>query len=210
MESNYRLLLYEECKVTEIEPYKIVEEKGFPAYWNNSVLKPRNFYETGLEESLEKIVMNEESELGGGMTDKVFTDKGKTLKATIKALFHQILTREKLNYVLLKQIDSDMCRAGTYLEDMRRFTARDYSRQFVDLARRRTQIEERVIGLEKEKRQEYRDCWKDLAYLTKGVLSALKDYWNARGSDTFLNSDHNDGYRGGMPQTQAYSWREGR
>lgn len=210
MESNYRLLLYEECKVTELEPYKIVEEKGFPAYWNNSILKPRNFYETGLEESLEQIVLNAEPELSEGMTDKVFTDKGKTLKATINALFHQILTREKLNYVLLKKIDSDMCKAGTYLEDMRRFTARDYSRQFVDLSRRRTQVEERIIGLEKEKRQEYRDCWRDLAYLTKGTLSALKDYWSLRNSGNFLNEDHDDGYRGGMQEVKAYSWRESR
>ena len=208
MESNYRLLLEGEYTVIEQEPYKIIEDKPFPAYWNNSVLKPRNFYETGLEESLETIVMSEEPELGEGMADKMFTDKDKTLKATIRALFHQLLTREKLNYVLLKKIDSDMCKAGTYLEDMRRFTARDYTRQFIDLSRRRTQIEERVIGLEKEKRQEYRDCWKDLAYLTKGVLSALKDYWEMKGSGNFLNSDHDDGYRGGMSQTQAYSWRE--
>lgn len=207
MESNYRLLLDWECKVTELEPYKIVEEKPFPAYWNNSALKPRNFYETGMEEGLEKIILNAEPELAEGMADKVFTGKGKTLRATIKALFHQILTREKLNYVLLKQIDGDMCRAGTYLEDMRRFTARDYSRQFTDLSRRRTQVEERIIGLEKEKRAEYLACWRDLAYLTKGTLSALKDYWSLRNSSNFLNADHDDGYRGSMPQAQTYPWR---
>ena len=144
-------------RVVESE-YKIIEEKPFPAYWNSSVLKPRNFYATGLEESLEKIVLEDEAMQQEAPGERVFADKGRTLKATIKALFNEILTRERLNHVLLGKIDSDICKAGTYLEDLRRFTARDYSRQFEILGRRRTQIEDRVIGLEKEKRQEYLTC----------------------------------------------------
>jgi len=31
-----------------------------PSYLVNPILKPRNFYETGFEESLEKIVLNDE------------------------------------------------------------------------------------------------------------------------------------------------------
>ena len=173
-------------KVIESE-YKIIEEKPFPAYWNSSVLKPRNFYETGLEESLEKIVLDDEPVLADqGSADRVFTDKSKTLRATIKALFNEILTREMLNYVLLKKIDSDMCKAGAYLEGIRVLTRRDYSRQFTDLDRRRTQIESRVMDLEKEKRQEYLACWKDLGQLKKYVLSSLKDFWDLRGKSSFM------------------------
>jgi hypothetical protein len=195
-------------RVVESE-YKIIEEKPFPAYWNSSVLKPRNFYATGLEESLEKIVLEDEAMQQEAPGERVFADKGRTLKATIKALFNEILTRERLNHVLLGKIDSDICKAGTYLEDLRRFTARDYSRQFEILGRRRTQIEDRVIGLEKEKRQEYLTCWKDLGQLKKYVLSALKDYWNVRGSSHFLNSDHDDRYRAGMQETKTFDWRQG-
>lgn len=178
MEIKYRIIESE---------YKIIEEKPFPTYWNNSVLKPRNFYETGMEESLEKIVLDDEPIMAEpGSADRVFTDKAKTLKATIKALFNEILTREKLNYVLLKKIDSDMCKAGTYLEGIRVLTRRDYARQFIDLDRRRTQIESRVMDLEKEKRQEYLTCWKDLGQLKKYVLSALKDYWDMHGKNSFM------------------------
>lgn len=200
MEIKYRVIENE---------YKIIEEKPFPTYWNNSVLRPREFYATGLEESLEKIILEDETTRGQAVIgEKVFADKGKTLKATIKALFNEILTRERLNHVLLGKINSDICKAGTYLEELRRFTARDYARQFEVLGRRRTQIEERVIGLEKEKRQEYLTCWKDLGQLKKYVLSALKDYWNLRGSRDYLTMN-DDRHRGNMQEIEAYSWRRG-
>jgi hypothetical protein len=186
--------------------YKIIEDRPFPGYWNSSVLKPRNFYETGLETSLEKIVLEDEPVIiEQDSADRVFSDRGKTLKATIKALFNEILTRERLNYVLLKKIDSDMCKAGTYLESIRVLTRHDYSRQFESMDRRRTLLESRVIDLEKEKRQEYLTCWKDLGQLKKYVLSALKDYWELRGNRDYL-SMKNDRHRNTVPEIEAYSW----
>lgn len=194
-------------RVVESE-YKIIEEKPFPAYWNSSVLKPRDFYATGLEGSLEQIIVEDGTVQEEAIGERVFADKGKTLKSTIRALFNEILTRERLNHVLLGKIDSDVCKAGTYLEDMRRFTARDYSRQFEILGRRRTQIEERIIGLEKEKRAEYLACWKDLGQLKKYVLSALKDYWNLRGNRDYLTMN-DDRYRRSMQETKTFDWRQG-
>ena len=80
---------------------------ALPSYLDNPTLKPRNFYETGLEQGLENIVMDREPEKEKGLVDKVFSDKGRTLKATVKALFNEILTREKLDSGLLKKIDYD-------------------------------------------------------------------------------------------------------
>ena len=48
----------------------------------------------------------------------------------------------------------------------------------IALSRRRTQLESRLMDRDKEKRQEYLTCWKDLAYLSKGLLVVLKDYWD--------------------------------
>ncbi len=39
-------------------------------------------------------------------------------------------------------------------------------------------LEDRVLDLEKEKRKEYVECWRDLMFLKKYVLSSLKDYWD--------------------------------
>jgi len=177
---------------------------AFPSYLDNSLLKPRDFYETGIEQSLERIVLNDEPEPERGMIDRVFSDKSRTLKAGIKAIFNEILTRERLDSVLINDINSDLCKTGSYLEQIRFLTERQYTPDLgIALSRRRTQLESRLIDLDKEKRQEYLACWKDLAYLSKGLLSSLKDYWNLSNRKNFLNVD--DGYRRGLPQTEAYN-----
>lgn len=164
----------------------------FPSYSENSLLKPRNFYETGLEESLEKIVLADEPEQERDLVDKVFADRSRTLKATIKALFNEMLTRERLNSVLLKDINSEICKTGSYLEQIRDVTKRQYSHDLeLAFSGRRTQLESRQLELQKQKRDEYVCCWKDLAYLSKGLLVALKDYWDMSHKASFMYCNEN-------------------
>ena len=177
---------------------------AFPSYLDNSLLKPRDFYETGIEESLEKIVLQPEPDMERGMIDKVFSDKSRTLKATIKALFNEILTRERLDSVLIDDIESDICKTCSYLEQIKFLTQRQYTPDLeLAFSRRRTQLESRLIDLDKEKRQEYLNCWKDLAYLSKGLLSSLKDYWNLSNRKSFLNLEDDTGYRGPVQEAGA-------
>jgi len=189
--------------------YKNSQYKSImPSYLENSVLKPRPFYHTGIEESLESIVLSEESLPERGMIDKVFSDKGRTLKAMVKSVFNEILLRERLNTELLGRVNDDLCRTGSYLEEIRTLTRRDYLRDLtLGLSRRRTQLESRLIELEKEKRQEYLTCWKDLMFLKKYLLSALKDYWTVSSRKSFLEiEDDGFGYRSSMQKTEAYNW----
>ena len=182
---------------------------ALPSYLDNPTLKPRNFYETGLEQGLESIVMDKEPEEEKGLVDKVFSDKGRTLKATVKALFNEILTREKLDSGLLKKIDYEICDANSYLEQIHFITKRQYTHDLeLAFSRRRTQLETRVLDLEKEKRHEYHECWKDLMFLKRYLLSALKDYWNIGGRKTFLDVENDTGYRTNMQKIEAYDWRE--
>lgn len=179
---------------------------GISSYLKDSVLKPRDFYSTGFEDSLENIVLKEDPVQERTVMDKVFADKNRTLKATIKALFNEILSRERLSGGLLSKIDSDICKTDSYLEQIKMITGRQYLLDLeIAFSRRRSQLEHQVIDLEKEKRQEYVACWRDLISLKKYLLSALKDYWNGSNKSTFLKVE-NDGYRGNMQETEAYNW----
>lgn len=179
-----------------------------PGYLENSALKPRQFYSTGFEDSLENIVFKEEPQKEKSVIEKVFSDKNRTLKATVKALFNEILLRERLNSELLSRIDSDMCKPGSYLSQVKRILKRQYTPDLeIAFSRRRTNLEKQVQELEKEKRQEYLACWKDLMFLRKYLLSALKDYWTLSGRKSFLQIK-NDGRGESLPQVEAYNWRE--
>jgi hypothetical protein len=151
--------------------------QAMPGYWNESVLKPRPFYYTDFDKSIEKIVLDEPEE-PKGLADKIFSDKSKTLKSTIKALFNEINVRERLDSFLLYRINEDICRQHSYLEQAKNLTRFSYSVDFLGYFNKaKMQIENNVLELEKEKRKEYLECWKDLMGLKKELLSALKDYW---------------------------------
>ena len=73
-----------------------------------SVLKPRRFYHTGFEHTLENILssepLNNKSSDKSNFLERIFSDKRRTLKATIKALFNEIMLRENLDSFLLYRI----------------------------------------------------------------------------------------------------------
>jgi len=49
---------------------------------------------------------------------------------------------------------------------------------FIDINKIKLQFEDNVIELEKEKRKEYLECWRDLMFLKKYLLIAFKEYWD--------------------------------
>jgi len=93
-----------------------------PSYLENSVSNPRHFYHTGFEDSLENIVLKEDTKTETGILESVFSDKRKNLKATVKALFNEIKLRERLDTFLLYKIDYDICRQHSYLEQLKMVT----------------------------------------------------------------------------------------
>jgi hypothetical protein len=189
------------------KPVKYGKESGLIGYLDNSLLKPRPFYEMGIEESLENIILKNDPEKERGMVGKIFSDKTRTLKATVKAIFNELLLRQNLNYQLLNRIDSDICKNNSYLEQIRFFTQRQYTPDLeIAFSRRRTQLENQTFELEKEKRQEYLTCWKDLMFLKKYLLSALKDYWTVSHRKSFMDLQ-NDGYRSIVQETETYHWK---
>lgn len=107
----------------------------------------------------------------------LFSDKSKTLKATVKELFDEIDRRKKLNSSLLGKINNEMCDNKTYLFEVEDVVNRRYESEDMKFGRRRTQIEQRLLTLEQEKRKEYLEYWRDMMFLKKYLMGALADYW---------------------------------
>jgi len=107
--------------------YKTYEYRdAFPSYLENSLTKPKPFYHTGMENSLEKIVFDE-----GPVIEKesvgIFADKSRTLKSTVRALFNEIMLRERIDCFLLYQINEGICREHNYYEKLRGFFRFNYN-----------------------------------------------------------------------------------
>ena len=160
---------------------------ALPGYLENPA--SRAFYHADLKNTLEGVVLNPKPEKQSGILEKVFSDKGKTLKGTVKALLNEIQLREALDSHLLRKIDQEISRQNTDLMQIADVKT-DYS---PDLARyiskTRIQLENNVLELEKEKRKEYLECWRDLMFLKKYLLASLKDYWDMTQKRKLLSHD---------------------
>jgi hypothetical protein len=170
--------------------YKISEYPSvLPGYLENTELKTRIFYHTDLRENLEDILLKQGSEKEEGMLEKVFSDKSKTLKATVKALLTDIELRERLNYHLLNKIDDEICEQHTDLMQLQNLRVHYIFDRFMEVKNKKNQLEDNVLELEREKRREYLECFRDLMFLKKYLLSSLKDYWDLVKKRDLLSSD---------------------
>ena len=143
-------------------------------YANNNYIP---FAHEELKKSLEAIVSIPKSKSETSPLENMFSDKSKSLKASVNALLEEINLREGINTYHLKKIDYEVCQQHTHLMQLDNISGHHPSdlSKHVDEAKKR--IESNVLELEKEKRKEQLECWRDLMFLKKYLMSALKDYW---------------------------------
>ena len=161
-------------------------------YVNDSLLTPRQFYPTGFEQTLEKIVLDEPPAPGQSFLDTVLGEKQKSLKAVALSFFNEISGREQLSSAIVKGLTQRILDTYTNLHEIRDITSRSYSLDLaLNLSRRKTQLEDRIIGLERDKRQEYIACWEALMKLRQYLVTSLKDYWEFTRKTTHLGYGEN-------------------
>ena len=149
-------------------------------YSEGSLLKPRQIYKTGFEDTLESIVQDAPANAGQSESflDTVLDDRKKSLRAVVKSLFNEIQGREQLSAAMLKEIRKRILDTYTNLHEIRDLTSRTYSLDLsLQLSRRKTQLEDRMLSLERDKRQEYTTSWEALMKLRQYLMVSLKGYW---------------------------------
>ena len=167
-----------------------VYSNAVPGYLEISVSKP--FFHTDLGKTLEGITLEPIPEKGQGIIERVFSDRTKTLKSGVKALLQEIELRESLDSHFIKKIDEEICRQHTEIMQLdnikTQYALPELSKE---IGKKRLQFESNVLELEKEKREEYLECWRDLMFLKKYLLRSLKDYWDLVKRREVLGGDSN-------------------
>ena len=161
-----------------------------PGYQGVPAQKP--FFHSDLKESLETVVLRDEPEKPQGIAERIFSDKGKSHKATIKALFTEIQLREKLDTFLVYKIDEDMCEQKSQLEHLNSLRTHYNPELHNNVSKSKKQLEGNLLELEREKRKEYIECWRDLMFMKKYLMTSLKDYWDMAKKRNMLSLDMSD------------------
>lgn len=150
----------------------------FSSKSNYTSLTVKPFYHSDLKKSLENILVDKKPKGEKGIIEKLFSDKTKALKATVKSFLNEIEIREKLNLHILHKIDEDVCKENTRIMQLESLIVHYSLKDLLDVKKIILKIEDSVLELEKEKRKEYLECWRDLMFLKKYLLVSFKDYWN--------------------------------
>lgn len=142
-----------------------------PSY--NSVKITSPFAYKDLEKSLEGIAAAPNPKQKSCPIEDMFSDKAKTLKASVNALLEEIKLREDLNDSHFGKIDGEVCDLRVELMNLE--SGGCYYPKFLSEAR--VKIKDNVFELERERRKEGLECWRDLMFLKKYLMGSLKDYW---------------------------------
>lgn len=122
--------------------------------------------------------------------ESIFTNKTKVLKSTIKQLFNEINLRLQVDKDIFKGIDDDISQCDNFLEEIKQHVGKGYDMErILSFLPRRTQLETQIFDLNKQKRTEALECWRDLMFLKKYLMSALSEYWLLSKRQQLLSSD---------------------
>lgn len=158
-------------------PYSNINSNYVSSYENSSH-----------QPNLENIVSSHTDKPEKDFIKRILSDKSRTLKSTVKALLAEIDLRKRVSNDVVSRMDYDICKCCTYLQEIKFFTQRSYVPD-TSFTSRRTQLEDRIFSIENEKRREEVFCWRDLMFLRKYLMGALKDYWLASGTEELMSSD---------------------
>lgn len=130
-----------------------------------------------IKKSIEKIVTEKNPKNNHSILEDLISDKARTLKASVNALLEEISLREELNVSLVKKIDGEVCRLNSELMQLDNLVDSYPFDLSAGLDEARFRLKESVFELERERRAEGVECWRDLMGLKKDLMVALKDYW---------------------------------
>lgn len=157
-------------------------QNAIPSYLENSQIKP--FYH-----ALEGISFKTQPDRKTGPLEKIFSNKSRTSKATVKALLEEIELRENVDSHLLYSIEEDICKQSAYLSHLKSIPIQYSFELAKSLNKTKGHIEKNIISLEQEKRKELLDCWRDMMLLKKYLMSSLTDYWSQTKKREMLTHD---------------------
>ncbi len=109
--------------------------------------------------------------------EKMFSDKSKSLKASVNALLEEIRLREEINSSQFKEMNKEICMQHTELMQLDNLVDQYPFDITQGLNEAKDRIKSNVLELEREKRKEQLECWRDLMFLKKYLMVSLKDYW---------------------------------
>ncbi|WP_459918990.1 hypothetical protein [Desulfocicer niacini] len=135
------------------------------------------FEDSGTRKSIEDIASNFPREKRKSVLGDMISDRARTLKAGVVALLEEIVLREDLNRGQFEKIDFEVCQLRDRVlqyESLERelLEGLDGARSEV-----KSKLEGEILKLERERRKESLECWRDLMFLKKYLMVSLKDYW---------------------------------
>lgn len=141
-----------------------------------------------LEQTVLSIISSDD--IPSSTLESLFTNKTKVLKSTIKELFGEIILRFQVDKDIFTGIDDDICQCDTLLDEIKSHLGRGYDiEKVLAFMPKRTQLESLILDLNKQKRTEALECWRDLMFIKKYLMSALSEYWTLSKRQQLLSSD---------------------
>ena len=124
--------------------------------------------------------------------DNLLNAKSRTLKSAVNALLEEIDMRKSLNADLLDSIENQKTDLSSQITTFRAVWPRYDWSKFQEFNELKGNLEKKILALDQEMRKEQLECWRDLMFLNKYLMSALREYWDFKQRSDSLSWKNED------------------
>jgi len=123
-------------------------------------------------QSLESLLNSHRNNQPSDPINQIWQDNLRISRFKISSLLNALYSRDKIKGINIYQINEDICKIHTQQFSL----ANDSSIGQYSLNKDQFGFEKSVCSLEREKRTEIVNCWKDKLMMRKDLIEAISDY----------------------------------
>jgi len=125
--------------------------------------------------------------------EELVSHRSAVLRAQVEGLVQQLYERRKVNESTIESINYDMVKVDGELLQLDEMMRCNRFQPPPELSKKQQNLEKELMGLERQRRDEYSAFWKDQVLLRKELVELAGTYTAAKARESILDGVSTDG-----------------
>jgi len=125
--------------------------------------------------------------------DELVSHRSAVLKSQVEGIMQQLYERQKIHEHAIKSIDYDTVKCDSDILQLKQLMRWNAFNPLSELSKKQQNLEKEVMGLERQRRDEYASLWKDKVLLRKELVELAGAHAGAKARESILGGVSIDG-----------------
>ena len=118
--------------------------------------------------------------------DELVSHRSAVLNSQVEGIMQQLYERQKIHEHAIKSIDYDTVKCDSEILQLKQLMCWNAFNPLSELSKKQQNLEKEVMGLERQRRDEYASLWKDKVLLRKELVELAGAHAGAKARESIL------------------------